>query len=245
MSDDSTKSPLVLQCDEDRFPLLRLIDAIRADEARIAEKVAFRRQRLAEETGLEGRALTDELAKELIEDAKVRSALIGAGFALPWTLPLAGMIGSLALTVLGAALWQTANEVELVYELGYVYGTKHDPGRLRMVAFWLVQLTNYDDLRARAMTTGVRLTVRKLVEKLLAVGLTRAFAATTHSLMMARMMGGVAPTQPWYVRATEYLGVPVLFYFGWKSTGGVGRRALAYFREEAGFEVIPGGLIDA
>lgn len=226
--------------DEDNFPLLRLIDAIRADESRIREKVDARRALLAKATGLSGRALTEALANELTLDAKLRSASIGAGFALPWTVPLVGFWGTLAFTVIGAALWQTANEVELVYELAYAYGSRLDSERLRMTAFWLVQLTNYDDLRERALTTGVSLTVRKLVQKLIAVGLMRAYGATAHSLMTARMMGG-APTQPWYVRATEYIGVPVLFYFGWKSTGGVGKRAVDYFREEVGFEVIEGG----
>ncbi len=70
------------------------------------------------------------------------------------------------------------------------------------------------------------------MQKRIAVGRTRAYAATAQSLMMARMMGRV-PNARWYVRATAYIGVPVLFYFGWKSSGEVGKRALAYFREEA------------
>jgi hypothetical protein len=241
MPTDSPVPPARAPFAEDDFPLLRLIDRIRADEARIAEKVAMRRRLLHEETGLSGRALTDTLVTELVQDAKLRSATIGAGFALPWTLPLVGVWGSLFLTVLGAALWQTANEVELVYEIGHAYGTRLEPERLRLTAFWLVQLTNYDDLRERALSTGVRLTVRKLVQKLIAVGLTRAYGATAHSLAMARMMGR-KPGEPWYIRATEYIGVPILFYFGWKSTGGVGRRAIAYFREEVGFEVLEGGV---
>lgn len=233
---------LGVRSDEDNFPLLRVIDAVRADESRIREKVELRRRLLATETGLSGRALTEALAEDLILDAKLRSASIGAGFALPWTIPFVGFWGTLAFTVLGAALWQTANEVELVYELAYVYGTRLDSERLRLTSFWLVQLTNYDDLRERALTTGVSLTVRKLTQKLIAVGLMRAYGATAHSLMMARMMGGV-PSQPWYVRATEYIGVPVLFYFGWKSTNGVGKRAVDYFREEVGFELIEGGRV--
>jgi hypothetical protein len=212
-----------------------VIDAVRADHGRIREKVALRRRLLGEQTGLAGRALTEALAEELVEDATLRAAAIGAGFALPWALPVIGLWGTTLFTVVGAAFWQLVNEVELVYELAEVYGSRLEPERLRMTSFWLVQLTNYDDLRGRAMTTGVRLTVRKLVQKLVAVGLMRAYGATAHSLMLARMMGR-APTQPWYARATEYIGVPVLFYFGWKGTAGVGRRALDYFREEAGFD---------
>ena len=229
-----------MRSDEDNFPLLRVIDAVRADESRIEEKVELRRGLLAEASGLSGRALADALARELIQDAKLRSATIGAGFALPWAIPVSGFWGTLAFNVLGAALWQTANEVELVYELGYVYRTRLDSARLRMTSFWLVHLTNYDDLRGRALDVGVNLTVRKLVQKLISVGLARAYGATAHSVMMARMMGG-SPSQPWYVRATEYIGVPVLFYFGWKSTSGVGERASAYFQEEVGLELIEGG----
>lgn len=204
------------------------------------EKVALRRRLLGEQTGLSGRALADELARELIQDAKLRSAVIGAGFALPWAIPVIGFWGSLAFTIIGAAIWQLANEVELVYELAEVYGSRLDAAQLRMTSFWLVQLTNFDDLRGRAMDIGVNLTVRKLVQKLISVGLARAYGATAHSLMMARAVGGT-PTQPWYLRATEYIGVPVLFYFGWKSTSGVGQRASEYFREEVGFQVIEGG----
>ncbi len=231
--DPSAKAEPVreLHWDEDSFPLLRLIDAVRTDEARLREKVELRRGLLAIETGLEGAALTHALAQDLIFDAKLRSATIGAGFALPWMIPLLGFWGTLALTVLGAAWWQTVNEVELVYELAYVYRSRLEPDRLRLTSFWLVQLTNYDDLRERALETGVSLTVRKLVEKLIAVGLMRASGATAHSLIRSGRTGG-PPRQPWFVRATEYIGVPVCFYVGWKSTSAVGRRALAYFEDE-------------
>lgn len=217
---------------EASFPLLRVVDAVRADERRIRAKVEGRRAELAARSGLAGAALADALAEDLVLDAKLRSALIGAGFALPWSVPFVGVWGTIALAVIGAALWQTANEVELVYELAYVYDADLEPDALRLTAFWLVQLANFEDLRARAMSTGVNLTVRKLVQKLIAVGLMRAYGATAHSMMMARALPG-ARGQPWYVRATEYIGVPVLFWFGWRSTAGVGRRAVAYFRPEA------------
>lgn len=181
-------------------------------------------------TGVDGRALADALAQDLIDDARLKAALIGAGAALPITLPLIGFWGTLIATIGIAAVWQLAIEVELVYALSYTYDARISAERLRLVAFWLVQLTNYDDLRERALTIGVRLTVRKLVEKLLAVGLGRAFEATASSMMMVRAAGGVA-NQPLYVRATQYLGVPLLFYFGWQSTTAVGERARAFFTE--------------
>ena len=242
MSTDDVPHTAGMRRDEDAFPLLKVIDAVRTDAARIQAKVELRRRLLGEQPGLSGSALTEELARELTFDAGLRSAAIGAGFALPWTFPLVGFWGTLALSILGAALWQTANEVELVYELAYVYGSRLDPERLRLTAFWLVQLTNYDDLRGKALDIGVNLTVRKLTQKLIAVGLTRAYGATAHSLMRAGR-AGVNPAQPWYVRATEYIGVPVLFYFGWKSTSAVGTRAVSYFREEVGSEAC--GATDA
>ncbi len=102
-----------------------------------------------------------------------------------------------------------------------------------MVAFWLVRLTNYDDLQSKALAMGVRVTVRKLTEKLIAVGLARALGATATG-MMAGMMGRApaAVQAPWYVRATSFLGVPVLACLGWRGTQGVGQRAIAYFTEE-------------
>jgi hypothetical protein len=217
-----------------------VIDRIRASEEEIQARVEARRAELAAETGLSGRPLADALAADLIESARWRAATIGATSALPFTIPILGFWGTLIFTVVGAAIWQLAVEVELVYALGFAYGVRKEPGHMRMVAFWLVQLTNFDDLRGRALTIGVRLTTRKLVEKLIAVGLTRAFEATAHSVAMARMMGRV-PAEPWFVRATQYLGVPVLFFFGWKSVTGVGSRATSYFLEEAGLTVIEGG----
>lgn len=215
---------------EDEFPLFGLIDAVRASDQTIRARVEERRRSIQSRTGLEDRALADALAYELIEDARLRSALVGAGAALPFTIPVLGFWGTMFVTIAAAALWQLAIEVELVYALAYAYGVRMDPERLRLVAFWVVHLTNFDDLRERALTIGVRLTVRKLVEKLLSVGLARAFEATAQSVMMARMMGRI-PVEPWYVSATKYLGVPLLFYFGWQSTGGVGDRARAYFSE--------------
>lgn len=217
---------------EDRAqPLLRLIDTIRASEEQIRARVEARRAEIASRTGLTGLELRQALVDELIGNAKWRAAGVGAVAALPVTLPLLGFWGSLVFTVVGAALLQLAMEVELVIALSFAYEADLPPERLRMIAFWLVRLTNYDDLRSRALTLGVRLTVRKLVEKLLAVGLARAFEATAHEVMMARMMGR-APGESWPVRATRYLGVPLLFYFGWQSAAGVGERARAWFEGE-------------
>lgn len=216
------------------FPLFRVIDGVRENEGRIIARVEERRVALAESTGLQGRALADALARELVDEAALRTALIGAGAALPLTLPLLGTLGSLAVTVFGGALWQTAVEVELCYAVSAAYRTRLPADRVRTVAFWLVRLANYDDLRSRALTMGVRLTVRKLVEKLAAIGLAKAVAATAGGMMMGGMMGRAAANAPapWYVRATSYIGVPVLAVLGWRSTQGVGERAIAYFSED-------------
>jgi hypothetical protein len=216
---------------ERKFPLLRVIEGVREDEGKIVARVEERRAALAEQTGLRGRELADALARQLVDEHALRSAAIGAGAALPWSFPLLGPVGTTLFTVLGGAMLQLANEVELCYAIGATYRTRLSSERLRLVAFWLVRLTNFDELRAKALTMGVRLTTRKLVEKLIAIGLTRAFAATAMPAMMQGM--GIAATQtaPWYVRAVPYLGVPALGYLGWRSTQGVGERAIAYFSE--------------
>jgi hypothetical protein len=217
---------------ERRLPLLRVIDGVREDEGQIVARVEARRSALAERTGLEGRELADALARELVDVHALRSAALGAGAALPWSVPLLGPYATTVVTVLGGAVWQLANEVELGYGVAAAYRTPLSSERLRMVAFWLVRLTNYDDLRDRALTMGLRLTTRKLVEKLIAIGLTRAFAATAMPMMMGRMGATVAPSvAPLYVRAVPYLGVPVLAYLGWRSTQAVGERAIAYFTD--------------
>lgn len=219
---------------EREFPLFRVIDGVRESEGAIVARVEERRARLAAETGLTGRALADELAEELVAAAALRSALIGAGAALPISLPLLGPWVSLALALASGALLQVATEVELVYALAATYRARLDPEELRTVAFWLVRLTNFDDLQQKALTLGVRVTVRKLVEKLVAVGLARAVGATATGVVAGMMMSraSLVTPQPWYVQATRFLGVPVLAGLGWKGTRGVGQRAIAYFGEE-------------
>jgi hypothetical protein len=217
---------------EGEFPLFRVIDGVRANEGAIVARIEERRAALAARTGLSGRALADALARELVDDAAVRSALIGATAALPFSLPLIGPWISLFVAVVGGALLQLANEVDLVYQVAAAYRTRLSSERLRMVAFWLVRLTNYDDLQHKAMALGVRVTVRKLTEKLVAVGLARAIGATAPGMMAGMMRGAAAAPVPWYVRATAYLGVPVITVLGYRSTQAVGQRAIAYFSEE-------------
>jgi hypothetical protein len=218
---------------EGEFPLFRVIEGVRASEGVLVARVEQRRAQLGEQTGLSGRALADALAQQLVEEASVRSALIGATSALPLSLPLLGPWASLVLAVSAGAFFQLAGEVELVYQLAAVYRTRLSPARLRMVAFWLVRLTNYEDLRQKALALGVRVTVRKLVEKLVAVGLARAVGATAQGVMTSAVVRGTAAAPlPWYVRATAYLGVPVIAALGWQGTRAVGQRALAYFSEE-------------
>lgn len=215
------------------FPLFAVIDRIRQSEHVIAAEVEERRLRIGREMGLTDLALAEAVGRDLVEDAAVRSALIGAGAALPITLPLVGPWVSLGLSLFGGALFQLATEVELVYAVAAAYRTRLRPDRLRVVAFWLVRLSNYEDLQKKAFAMGVRVTVRKLVQKLIAVGIARAVGATATG-MMTGMMGRAAANAPapWYIRATGLLGVPVLACFGWQSTQGVGERAIAYFAEE-------------
>jgi hypothetical protein len=211
---------------EAELPLLRVIDGVRAQEGVIVARIEERRQRLGQQTGLSGRALADALAQQLIDETSSRTGLIGAASAMPLTLPVLGPWASMVLAVAVGAFFQLAAEVELVYQIAAVYRTRLSSERLRMVAFWLVRLTNYDDLQQMALALGVRVTVRKLVEKLVAVGLARALGATAQGVVAGLGRG------PWYVRATAWLGVPVIAVLGWRSTQAVGRRAVAYFSEE-------------
>lgn len=215
------------------FPLFRLIDSIRRGEDAIVEGVERRRERLAAETGLRGLALAERVARELTEEAALKSALIGGAAALPFTLPFLGFLPSVVLTVSLGALLQVANEVELVLAIGAAYRTRIPPERLRIVAFWLVRLSNFDELQTRAMTLGVRVTVRKLIEKLVAIGVTRAVEATAVGMMGGAMVQRASDAgSPWYVRAIAFAGVPVLAWLGWRGTAATGERAIAYFAEE-------------
>ena len=93
-----------------------------------------------------------------------------------------------------------------------------------------MRLPNYDELEASALRVGERLTVRKVVEKLVATSLTRAFASSAR--VMAGAMGD--SLTPWYAKAVSFLGVPVLAVLAWRSTRSVGERAVAYFGEIEG-----------
>jgi hypothetical protein len=209
-----------------------VIDGVRASEGAIVARIEERRAALAARTGLAGRELADALAQELVDDASVRSALIGALSAMPLSFPFVGPWVSLVVAVASGAFFQLAGEVELVYQIAAAYRTRLSSERLRMVAFWLVRLTNYEDLQQKAMELGVRVTVRKLTEKLVAIGLARAIGATAPRMMAGVVRGTAAAPAPWYVRATAWLGVPVVTVLGYRSTQAVGQRAIAYFREE-------------
>lgn len=213
------------------FPLFRVIDGVRESEGAIVARVEARRRTLAAQTGLTGLALAEKLAEELIDEAALKSGLIGGAAALPIVVPFLGVWVSLVLALATGALFQLANEVELVYAIAAAYRTRLPPERLRNVTFWIVRLSNYEDLRTKALAMGVRVTVRKLVEKLIAVGISRAVGATAVG-MMAGMGIARAPRNPWYIQATKYIAVPVLAVLGWKNTRGVGERAMAYFSEE-------------
>ncbi len=212
--------------------MFRLIEGFRESESKISARVEEHRARLAAETGLTGRALADRLAREVIDQAALTSMLISAGAALPLALPLLGPWVSTAVTVLTGAVLQTANELTLCYALAATYRVHLPAERMRMAAFWLVKLTNYEDVRERALTMGVRLTVRKLVEKLIVVALARAVATTAGNVMQGMMVRSTttAPA-PWYVRATGFAAVPVLAWLSWRSTQGVGTRAREYFAD--------------
>jgi hypothetical protein len=215
-----------------QFPLFRVIDGVRESEGAIVARVEQRRAKLAEETGLTGLALAEKLADELTDEAALKSALIGGAAALPISIPFLGPWISLGIALASGALFQVATEVELVYAVAAAYRTGLPPERLREVSFWLVRLSNFDDLQSKALAMGLRVTVRKLVEKLVAVGLSRALAATATGMMAGMMVQPAAAATPWYIRATKLLGVPVLAVLGWKSTRAVGERAMAYFAEE-------------
>jgi len=206
----------------------RAMDWLRASADQIEAAVERRRAEVAARTGLADRELADALANELILLAAEKSALIAAGVAMPLSLPLLGPILTTLLVVPAGAFWVTINETELCYALACAYRVRMPEEKLRLASFWLVRLSNYDDLRAKALRMGVTLTVRKLVEKLIAAGLARAIA-TGGARMMMRMMGSAAT--PWYVKATAFLGVPVLTVLAWRDTLSVGQRALEYFAD--------------
>lgn len=203
---------------EPDLALFQLIDAIRADPDAIAARVAAVTSRFPERA---------RAARELVEDAALRSALVNAGSALPGSLPVVGPVGTFAIALFGSALWQLAIEVELVYALAHLYGSKDDPERQRMVAFWLVRLTNFDELRELALQMGVTVTVKKLIEKLLAIGLARGIAAVAGMVGGARALSAFTPT------VVAWLAVPVVGVLGWRSTTGVGERAISWFEESA------------
>jgi len=79
---------------------------------------------------------------------------------MPLSLPLLGPILTTLLVVPAGAFWITLNEIELCYALACAYRVRMPEEELRLASFWLARLSNFDDLRAKALTVGVRLTVR-------------------------------------------------------------------------------------
>lgn len=228
MTDVASSSASVDGFSADEPPLLRIIDAMHSSERDIVGEVATLRAEIAARTGLTGPELRSELAREIIDRAAEKSALIAAGAALPLSLPGLGPLLTTLLVVPSGVVWVSANEVALCYALACACEVDTEWKRLRLVNYWLVRMSNYDELQAKALTVGVRLTVRKVIEKLVAASLTRAFASSS-ARMMAGMMG--PSLTPWYASAASFLGVPVLTVLAWRSTQSVGQRAIAYFDE--------------
>ena len=199
-------------------------DGFAVPQADIEAQVTAARARVAAQ-GSEV-VVEDAVARELIEDAALTVALLNAVSAVPGALPLVGPVGTLALSVVGAAGAQLAVEVRLVRALAVHLGVVLPDDASRDIVLAVVRGGRSTSKPSWALELGGRLVVKKLAEKLLGAGLARAAAAGTFVLTGRSRVdaSGAAALAGW-------IAVPLVAVLSWRGTIEVGERALAFCYE--------------
>jgi len=200
------------------------LDGFAVPHAAIEAQVAAARDHVAARGS--DTAIEDAAARELIEDAALTVALLNAASAIPGSLPLVGPVGTLALSVAGAAGAQLAVEVRLVRALAVHLGVALPDEAAREVILTVVRGGRSTSKRAWALELGGRLVVKKLAEKLLGAGLARAAAAGTYVLTGRRRIDASASAS-----LAGWIAVPLVAVLSWRGTIEVGERALAFCYE--------------
>lgn len=207
---------------------LKILDEISKDEESLRKKVEKKRQDLLSD-GISEKQLSSELTKRYVQGALFRSSGAGIASALPLTLPIVGAIPTFILAVSANTLYTFKNEVELCYLIAFSNNTDVESEKLKHVAFWLVGLSNFDEIQKQAKSIGVRVTFKKLVEKLAVASASRGLAHYFHCGIGESLGLGIGGARK---IVSFFVGAPISGFYGYHSTKGVSKRAVEYFIQE-------------
>lgn len=200
---------------------LEILEGLLRDEDVLREKVHEKRRKFLAE-GISEDQVAKRLTKSYVEGAVLRSTTSGVASALPVTLPVIGAIPTFLAVVTANTLYTFKNELELCYLVAYSNNAQLEGEALQHRVFWLVGLSNVDEIKKQARSLGVKVTLKKLVEKLAVTSLSRGFAHFLHCGIGAGMGLGAGPVG-------FLAGAPLSGFFGYRSTRGVAKRAVEYF----------------
>lgn len=200
---------------------LEVLEGLQRDEDLLKKKVEDRRQKLIAQ-GVSKDQIAKKLSRHLVEGAVFRSTTSGVASALPVTLPVIGAIPTFAIVVSANTLYTFKNELELCYLIAYANGTELSSEALQHRAFWLVGLSNFDEVKKQARALGVKVTLKKLVEKLAVTSASRGLAHFLHC--------GIGASVAINAGTFGFLaGAPISGFYGYRSTTKVAQRAIEYF----------------
>ncbi|MBI3295542.1 MAG: hypothetical protein HYZ71_12525 [Deltaproteobacteria bacterium] len=175
----SLKESAASYADQFSERFLEVLEGLQKDEDLLKEKVEKKRARFLAD-GVSENEIAKRLTKSYIEGAVLRSTTSGAASALPISIPIVGTIPSFLIVVSANTLYTFKNELELCYLIAYSNNTALDSDALKHRAFWLVGLSNYDEIKKRAKALGVKITLKKLVEKLAMLSVSRGLSMFFH-----------------------------------------------------------------
>lgn len=200
---------------------LEVLEGMLKDEDILRQKVATKRDKYLSE-GVAPDQVAKRLTKSYVEGAVLRSTTSGVASSLPVTLPLVGAIPTFAVVVSANTLYTFKNELELCYLVAYSNNTELEGEALQHRAFWLVGLSNLEDIKKQAKSLGVKITLKKLVEKLAVSSVSRGLAHFLHcGIGVSLGMGGGS--------FGFFVGAPISGLYGYRSTRGVAQRAVEFF----------------
>ncbi|MBI4403777.1 MAG: hypothetical protein HY537_06435 [Deltaproteobacteria bacterium] len=205
--------------------LIKIVDHMKAAEGVLRDRVEKKRKGLLEK-GISEADVSKQLVRGYVHAALIRSTGAGVVTALPWNLPIVGAIPTFLLAVGAHSLYVFKNELELCYLVAFSSGSTLNGEALKHRAFWLVGLSDYQEVKKRAKKLGVRIALKKLVEKLAVSSASRGLG---HFFIcgFAESMGITLDK-----RIGFFVGAPIGGFYGYRSTLGVAERATEYFQSK-------------
>lgn len=212
--------------------ILRWIEQLSLDQEVIREKVDRRRKELLKTLSVD--QVADALAGHFISNALFKSAASGAATSLPFKFPFIGTVGTIA-TMVGADLsFILKTQMDLCSAIASAYETSLSEEEIQKRAFILIGLSDFEAMKKSAFKTGVKLSLKKVVEKIAVITAQKGGAYLMCELG-SRIAGRISQrslVSSFLLKPLAYIGVPLGGYLDYRSTKKVAERAKEYFRKE-------------